>query len=57
MRYNLGTLRFDNRANWWLRVPSGVSSSDVCYVSAYGIANDDSAASTWIYPLPCFHIG
>ena len=46
-----------SRANWWLRVPSGVSSSNVCPVNEYGIAYGSSAASTWIYPLPCFHIG
>ena len=45
------------RADWWLRVPSGVSSSAVCHVSAYGLANNHSAADTGIYPLPCFHIG
>ena len=50
--YNRRTLRFDNRANWWLRVPSGVSSSNVCNVNENGNANNNSAANTWIYPLP-----
>ena len=52
MMYNRGTLRFVNRANWWLRVPSGVSSSNVCNVNANGNANNNSAANTGIYPLP-----
>ena len=45
------------RAGWWLRVPSGVSSSLVCLVDAHGHANPYSAAHTGVYPLPCFHIG
>lgn len=46
-----------SRAAWWLRVPSGGSSSGVCRVSEHGNAGDISAAYTWVYPLPCFHIG
>jgi len=46
-----------SRAPWWLRVPSGVSSSHVCRVYENGIAITYSATDTWIYPLPCFLIG
>jgi len=52
MRYNLTTLRLDNRANWWLRVPSGVNATNACNVNANGIANTNSTANTGIYPLP-----
>ena len=45
------------RADWWLRVPSGVDATDACLVNASGIAYTLSTAHTYIYPLPCFYIG
>jgi len=46
-----------SRADWWLRVPSGVHATNACLVSANGLASSSSTASTGFYPLPCFLIG
>ena len=45
------------RYNWWLRSVMGGSSSDVCYVGSYGIANYYSATSAWVRPRPGFLVG
>lgn len=45
------------RVYWWLRVVRSGSSSYVCNVNRHGDANSNSAANTWIRPLPCFLLG
>ena len=45
------------RVNWWLRVVSGSSASNACYVSSRGLAYNSSATDTWVRPLPCFLLG
>ena len=45
------------RVDWWLRVVSGSSASDVCGVSYSGGAGSNSAAYARVRALPCFLLG
>lgn len=52
MSYNLATSCLENRANWWLRTPSGSSATNACYANANGNANYNSVTNTNLRPLP-----
>lgn len=45
------------RYSWWLRSVVGSSSSGVCCVASYGVANYYSATTTWVRPRPGFLFG
>jgi hypothetical protein len=46
-----------SRTHWWLRTPSGVSASIVCYVANSGFASAYSATLDWFRPRPGFLLG
>jgi hypothetical protein len=45
------------RTTWWLRTPSGVSASAVCYVAYAGIAATSSATNAGVRSRPGFLLG
>lgn len=45
------------RADWWLRAPSGSSATAACSAHATGTATTGSVTNTGLRPLPCFLIG
>lgn len=45
------------RTYWWLRAPSGVSASNVCYVISTGVASASSATNDRVRSRPGFLLG